>query len=163
MTAAKLLSVAPPDLQAQHLQTQPLRFLNAYWNVWQHLAGRLDFALARAHDLDLRAFIALSYVQGGVTSPGELARAMGVPKYEVTRTLDRLSRLRAVARESDPLSARRQRLSATPEGRALWQAALSTVQAVAAPPLRALGSRLADLTSGLEQLAAQAHLSQETA
>ena len=104
-----------PDLNAQ-----PLRFLNAYWTLWQALAQPVDSALTRQHGLDLRAFIALSYVQGGATSPGELAAAMSIPNYEVSRTLDRLSHLGAITRQSDPANARRRRLSATPSGQVLW-------------------------------------------
>lgn len=138
-----------PDLNAQ-----PLRFLNAYWTLWQALAQPVDSALTRQHGLDLRAFIALSYVQGGATSPGELAAAMSIPNYEVSRTLDRLSHLGAITRQSDPANARRRRLSATPSGQVLWTSALMTVQAVTQPPLHALGPPLDALTSSLERLAA---------
>ncbi|GAA4010078.1 hypothetical protein GCM10022631_23250 [Deinococcus rubellus] len=135
------------------MSVQPLRFLNAYWTLWQALAQPVDSALARRHSLDLRAFIALSYVQGGATSPGELADAMSIPRYEVSRTLDRLSHLGAITRLSDPANARRRLLSATPSGQALWNAALATVQAVTQPPLHALGTPLEALTSHLERLA----------
>ncbi len=143
-----------PDLSAPDLSAQPLRFLNAYWTLWQALAQPVDTALTRQHGLDLRAFIALSYVQGGATSPGELATAMSIPNYEVSRTLDRLDRLGAITRQSDPANARRRCLSATPSGQVLWSAALATVQAVTQPPLHALGPPLDALTASLERLAA---------
>lgn len=145
----------PPDSPPPDLAAQPLRFLNAYWMLWQALAQPVDGALTRLHGLDLRAFIALSYVQGGMTSPGELSVSMSIPKYEVSRTLDRLSKLGAITRRSDPSNARRRTLTATPSGRALWASALATVQAVTQPPLAALGP-LEALTLGLEQLAAHA-------
>ncbi|TSA87488.1 winged helix-turn-helix transcriptional regulator [Deinococcus detaillensis] len=144
-----------PDSSAPDLAAQPLRFLNAYWTLWQALAQPVDSALVRLHDLDLRAFIALSYVQGGMTSPGELSVTMSIPKYEVSRTLDRLTKLGAITRRSDPANARRRTLGVTPSGQALWASALATVQAVTQPPLEALGP-LEALTLGLEQLAAHA-------
>lgn len=142
------------------LESEPLRFLGAYWNVWQVLAARTDARLAQEHGLDLRSFIALSYIQGEALSPGRLADVMGVPRYEVTRTLDRLTALNAITRTSDTRNARYQQLGATPQGRTLWASALATVHKVAGPPLLALGSRLGTLTESLEQLAA--HAAQET-
>lgn len=145
----------PPDDHIPDLAAQPLRFLNAYWTLWQALAQPVDGALTRRHGLDLRAFIALSYVQGQLTSPGELSVTMSIPKYEVSRTLDRLTKLGAITRRSDPTNARRRTLSVTPSGQALWASALATVQAVTQPPLEALGP-LEALTLSLEQLAAHA-------
>ncbi|WP_295820573.1 MarR family winged helix-turn-helix transcriptional regulator [uncultured Deinococcus sp.] len=135
------------------LHAQPLRFLTAYWGVWQSMSGRANADLA-AHGLDLRSFIALSYVQGSPTSPGELARVLDVPRYEMTRILDRLTALGAITRELDPTSARSRRLDVTPAGRAQWEAALQAVTATVDPALTSLGSRLEPLTASLEHLAA---------
>lgn len=138
----------PTDLSAQ-----PLRFLTAYWGVWQALSGQVSAALD-AHGLDLKSFIALSYVQGGPTSQADLARVLGVPRYEVTRILDRLSDVGAITREADPANARLRRLGATPAGLALWAASLHTVTTLVAPAVDALGPRLDTLTTTLEMLAA---------
>ncbi|MFC3831826.1 MULTISPECIES: MarR family winged helix-turn-helix transcriptional regulator [Deinococcus] len=135
------------------LHAQPLRFLTAYWGVWQSMSGRANADLA-AHGLDLRSFIALSYVQGSPTSPGELARVLDVPRYEMTRILDRLTALGTITRELDPTSARSRRLDVTPAGRAQWEAALQAVTATVDPALTSLGSRLEPLTASLEHLAA---------
>jgi len=135
-----------------------MRFLNAYWNVWQALAARADLELTRRHGLDLRAFIALSYIGGDVSSPGELARAMGLPKYVITRTLDSLSTLEAITRSSDPQNARRHALESTAIGTELWKAALETLNSVTEPPLLALGPQLETVTSLLEQLFTLAQL-----
>ncbi len=142
---------APPDLSVQ-----PLRFLNAYWQVWQALAARAEGQLSQAHGLDLRAFMALAYIQGGLSSPGDLAVQLGLPRYVVTRTLDTLSHLQAVERAALPGDARRQHLSVTPSGQALWTAALQTVMAVCQGPLAPLGPRLESLTAALEDLARNA-------
>jgi len=142
-----------PDLSAPDLSAQPLRFLHAYWRVWQALAARAEGQLSREHGLDLRAFIALSYLQSGVTGPGELATQLGLPRYVITRTLDALVRLGAVKRGIDSHDARRQTLLVTQAGHALWAAALRTVEQVCAAPLGALGEALTPLTVALEQLA----------
>ena len=152
------LSGLPPDLG-----TQPLRFLNAFWAVWQGLSGHVNGELLIRHGLDLRAFIALSYVQGAPTSPGELARVLGVPRYEMTRILDRLTGLGAITRDSDPLNARSRRLEVTPSGQTLWDAAVQTVNTLVCPSLRALGAELHPLTVGLERLASLTELSVPTA
>ncbi|WP_309569955.1 MarR family winged helix-turn-helix transcriptional regulator [Deinococcus sp.] len=138
---------SPPDLHAQ-----PLRFLTAYWGVWQALSTRVGAGLD-AHGLDLKGFIALSYVQGSPTSQADLARVLAVPKYEVTRILDRLSDLGAITRVADPENARFRRLEVTPTGQALWAASLHAVSAVVTPALDALGPRLEPLTATLESLA----------
>ncbi|MFC4452469.1 MarR family winged helix-turn-helix transcriptional regulator [Deinococcus sonorensis] len=138
----------PPDLNSPSL-----RFLTAYWNVWQALAARAELQLSQEHGLDLRAFIALSYLQSGVRSPGELALQMGLPRYVVTRTLDALSRLDAVERATDRADGRRQQLGVTAAGRALWQQALQTVEEVCEVPLSSVEGGLTPLTLQLEQLA----------
>ncbi|WP_165795233.1 MarR family winged helix-turn-helix transcriptional regulator [Deinococcus koreensis] len=148
----------PPDPSAQPPSpqlpsSQPLRFLNAYWAVWQGLSGRVNGELLRLHGLDLRAFIALSYVQGAPTSPGELARVLDVPRYEMTRILDRLTGLQAITRTTDPANARSRRLEVTLSGQSLWDAALQTVTTLVQPSLQALGPGLEPLTAGLERLA----------
>lgn len=145
--------LAAPDLSAPDLSAQPLRFLHAYWRVWQALAARAEGQLSREHGLDLRAFIALSYLQSGVSGHGELAVHLGLPRYVITRTIDALVRLGAVERGTDPHDARRQTLFVTRAGHALWAAALRTVEQVCAAPLGALGEALAPLTVALEQLA----------
>ena len=145
--------LAPPDPSAPDLSAQPLRFLHAYWRVWQALAAHAEGQLSREHGLDLRGFIALSYLQSGVSGPGELAVQLGLPRYVVTRTLDALSRLGAVERNADIHDARRQTLLVTPAGHALWAAALRTVEQVCGPPLQALDAQLDPLTAALELLA----------
>lgn len=144
---------APPNLAVPDLSAQPLRFLHAYWRVWQALAAHAEGQLSREHGLDLRAFIALSYLQSGVTGPGDLAVQLGLPRYVITRTLDTLVRLGAVERGTDPHDARRQTLLVTQAGHALWAAALRTVEQVCAGPLGGLGEALTPLTVALEQLA----------
>lgn len=143
---------SPPDLS-----TQPLRFLAAYWTVWQTLTQQVDQQLNAELALDLRAFIALSYIQAG-TTPGDLAHILSVPKYEVARTLKRLEKLQAISRRPAPHNARYHELSVTPHGRALWCDALAIVQSLTAPLLEPLGGQLDVVTRALEQVA-RAHSS----
>ena len=65
-----------PDPHSPDLTRQPLRFLAAYWTAWQGLSGQVQAALAREHDLDLRAFLILSHVQAGPHTPSDLARTL---------------------------------------------------------------------------------------
>lgn len=144
-----------PDRPA--LESPEVRVLVGCWEVWQALAGAGDEALRTAHGLNLREFIALSHVQGsgdGVCSPAELAAALGVPRYEVSRTLGRLEALGAVRRtRTGGTDARQVRVELTPHGAQLWEAALGTVQALVRPVLAPLGDALPGLGNALHAAA----------
>ncbi|MFD1731957.1 MarR family winged helix-turn-helix transcriptional regulator [Deinococcus malanensis] len=135
----------------------PMAFLQAFWEVWQTLAARVEAALSSRHGLDLRAFITLAYVQSnepGADQPAALARLTGVPRYEMSRILSRLETGGAVTRQSTHSDARRVTVSATPEGRLLYAEAEQTVLEVVAPLLSQLGEpATAGLTTKLRQLA----------
>lgn len=146
LPASALASFAPAGSPA-------LPFMTALWNVWQALSARGEQALRERHGLDLRAFIALSHVQAAATHPAELARTLGVPRYEVSRVLGDLEARGAVSRSTQPGAGRRVVVNATPQGRALWHAALVTLDAVTAPALGALGPEHAHLTALLDRVA----------
>lgn len=147
MTAPR--SPDPPS----ELDTPELALLTALWDAWQALTRRGEAELRSRHDLDLRAFIALAYVQGGTTQPAALAHELGVPRYEVSRVLQALETRGAVTRSAAPGDARRVTVTVTSQGLALWEAALGTVRAVTGPPLAALGPQAAGLTHALHALA----------
>lgn len=140
-----------------HSDVSPMAFMQAFWEVWQTLAARVEAALGTRHGLDLRAFITLAYVQGeepGADQPAALARLTGVPRYEMSRILSRLETGGAVTRQNTHSDARRVTVSATPEGRVLYAEAEQTVLEVVAPLLRQLGEpATAGLTGTLRQLA----------
>lgn len=130
-----------------------LAFLTALWDAWQALSAQVEAELRARHGLDLRAFVALAYVQGGAEQPARLARELGVPRYEVSRVLHALETRGAVWRGQTGPDARRVTVTVTPAGRALWEDALETVRALTAPPLAALGPRAGGLTDDLHILA----------
>ena len=141
-----------PDLNAQ-----PLRFLSAYWTVWQGLGSRLHQVLQAEHDLDLRTFIVLSHLQQIPVTPSQLAAVLDLPRYEVARVLRRLEERGALTRTPLPGDARRHALQATASGADLWRAALHTAERSAAPAVTALGPDLDALTAALERLTTLTH------
>ncbi len=134
-----------------------MAFLTALWEAWQALTRLGEAELRARHDLDLRAFVALAYVQGGTAQPAALARELGVPRYEVSRVLRALEARGAVTRGPAQADARRVTVTVTPRGADLWNAALETVRGVTGPPLATLGPRAQVLTDDLRALAHAAH------
>ena len=141
-----------PDLNAQ-----PLRFLSAYWTVWQGLGSRLQQALQHEHDLDLRTFIVLSHLQEAPVNPSQLAGTLDLPRYEIARVLRCLEERQALTRAPQASDARRHTLHVTASGAALWRAALHTAEQSAAPAVTALGPDLDVLTVALERLTRLTH------
>lgn len=127
--------------------------MTALWNVWQVLSGQGEQALRERHDMGLRAFITLSHVQAGPTHPAQLALALGVPRYEVSRVLGSLETRGAVVRAAQSGEAGRVVVTATPQGAALWRSALDTLEDVTAPTLAGLGADRELLTSLLTRVA----------
>lgn len=98
-------------------------------------------------------------VFGGPTSLGRLARVEDVAGPTMTRIVDGLCRLGLARREPHPDSARSVRISATPEGERLMQAAAQRRIDVIATALAALPARdherIADAAPALAPLAAE--------
>lgn len=145
-----------PPAPKSALHTPEVQFLMGCWEVWHALAGPGDAALHAAHGLGLREFIALSHVQAGPTTPAELARVLGLPRYEVSRLLARLEAVGAVTRTRTPADARQVQVGVTPSGRALWAAALRSVQRFVQPALAPLGPDLPALGASLRATAERA-------
>ncbi len=141
--------VAFPDLHSSELQ-----FLTALWDSWQALISAGTARLRAEHGLELRGFIALSYLQAGPQQPAHLARELGLARYEVSRTLAALDGLGAVTRERGGTDARGVTVRITPAGRERWAAALQTVRAVTGPALAGLSpAAAAQLTQSLQTVA----------
>lgn len=153
MDTAPASSTDPPTRPPTLPAPPELAFLTALWEVWQTLSARGEAELRARHSLDLRSFIALAYLQGGESQPARLACELGVPRYEVSRVLHALESRGAVTRTSARIDARRVTVTVTPQGAALWAAALDTVRAVTGPPLATLGLRAEHLTRDLSALA----------
>lgn len=73
-------------------------------------------------DLSLRQLSALYGIRDGISSPGQLARRMGVTPAVVTGLIDRLQQRGYVRREADPNDRRRFRLTLTESGLAVGDA-----------------------------------------
>jgi DNA-binding MarR family transcriptional regulator len=89
------------------------------WHRWAAAtlqASHLD------QELSLRQLGVLYLIQGGLTSPGQLARRLWVTPAVVTGLLDRLEQRGFVRREIDPADRRRLRLELTEAGRATGEA-----------------------------------------
>ncbi|MFC6617613.1 MarR family winged helix-turn-helix transcriptional regulator [Deinococcus radiophilus] len=93
----------------------PMLFLMGLWDVWQSLT-REGEQLLREHGLDLRSFIVLCYVGAGTAQPTALASALGVARYDISRTLKRLEEAGLLERFSDPGDARRSHLTLSSAG-----------------------------------------------
>jgi DNA-binding MarR family transcriptional regulator len=136
------------------LQSPEVQFLTALWDTWQALVAAGAAQLEARHALELRGFIALSYLQAGPQQPAQLARELGLPRYEISRTLAALDGLGAVTRERGGTDARGVTVRITPAGRDRWAAALQTVQAVTGPALAGLSpAAAAQLTQSLQTVA----------
>ena len=81
----------------------------------QWVTGRVQEA-GDCEGISLRQFAALRGIQGGASSPGDLARLWRVTPAVITGILDRLERRKLVRREPDPVDRRRLRLALTAEG-----------------------------------------------
>jgi len=146
---------APPQLPGRADET--LRFLHAYWTLWQTLSSHADDLLRTRFGLDLRDFIALSYLTGPTPlTPSDLVREMHLPKYVISRTLEHLARHEAVTSSTDPADGRRLHYTLTPHGEELQRSALHAIQGQVRPALAALGPHASELTRHLEHLLAAA-------
>lgn len=134
-TPPDLPELALSELASSGLNSPELHFLTALWDTWQALSSVGEARLRALHGLDLRGFIALSYLQGGPQHPADLARELGVPRYEVSRVLAALDTLGAVTRARGGADGRGVIVRITPAGRERWVAALHTTQALTGPPL----------------------------
>lgn len=127
----------PPSTEAE-LNSPELRFLTALWDTWQALTTVGEARLRALHGLDLRGFVALSYLQAGPQHPADLARELGVPRYEVSRVLAALDALGTVTRERGDTDGRGVIVRITPAGCERWGAALQTIRTLTGPALARL-------------------------
>ena len=138
------MSLPPPSPRADdELNSSELQFLTAMWDIWQALTTVGEARLRAQHGLDLRGFIALSYLQERPQQPADLARELGVPRYEISRVLAALDAQGAVTRERGTGSpggdGRGVIVHITPLGCERWAAALQTIRTLTGPPLAHLG------------------------
>lgn len=131
-----------------------IQLLAAIWNLWQSLAADGTARLRGECGLNLKSFIALSYLEGRAYQPAELADAMQMPRYEVSRLLGELEGKGYVQRLRHPADGRQINIELTPQGVAAWQAGIQTAEAVTEPYLAGLdAAKRADLILTLAGLA----------
>lgn len=122
------------------MTTSPaIQLLTALWNLWQSLAADGAARLRDACGLDLKGFIALSYLQEHPYQPAELASALQMPRYEVSRLLGTLEAQGYLARSRARRDGRQVSVQVTDQGRLAWERGVQTVEAVTAPYLAHLG------------------------
>lgn len=128
----------PPPCSSPDLP-QAVQLLAAMWIFMQSVTTEGEPLLREQHGLDLREVIALSYVRSLTPGPTELARALHLPRYEVSRLLSRLEGRGLLQRRGGHApDARRVRIHLTPAGEHLWQASLHTANEVTRRHLRHL-------------------------
>jgi len=142
-----------PSMHPEHLPPG-LAFLKAHFLLHRALTARVGMRLEREQGIEVRDLIALSFIAwGGVNTPTELARELQLPKYEVSRSLERLVALGAVTRTLDPVDARRTRVHLTESGREFHERSIAAVQETVGPALESF-PKMQELLGGLERLAA---------
>lgn len=115
-----------------------IQLLAAIWTLWQSLAAEGAARLRQECGVDLRGFIALGYLQARSYQSTELADAMQMPRYEVSRLLSELENKGFIQRVRQQQDGRQVCVSLTPAGLAAWKMGLHTVENVTAPYLAGL-------------------------
>lgn len=118
--------------------SSPLELLTALWNLWQSLMADGAERLREECGLDLKEFIAASYLQAAPAHPAELAERMQMPRYEVSRLLRSLEDKGLARRTRDGVDRRQVVVELTPGGLEAWQRGLRTAEQVTAPYLAGL-------------------------
>lgn len=127
------LASLPPELNAPSIQ-----LLTGMWLLWHTFAQRGEKVLHERHSLDLRSFIAMSYLQNCPQRPAQLSSILGVPRYEVSRTIKELEAQQLVTRTPQGDDGRSVSIALTEMGHQTWREALLTVQEVIDPVLAGL-------------------------
>lgn len=120
------------------LSSPSLQLLTALWNLWQSLAADGDTRLRVECGVDLKGFIALGYLQARPYQPAELAAALQMPRYEVSRLLGTLENSGLISRVRDGRDGRQVTVNLTQDGQDTWDRGLITVEDVTAPALAGL-------------------------
>ncbi|GEM45845.1 MarR family winged helix-turn-helix transcriptional regulator [Deinococcus cellulosilyticus] len=149
---------AVPEISDFTQRTTPsFRFLCAYWLVGQALVARVESTLQNEEKMDLRELIVLSYLAAGTSYPSEVAQHILLPKYEVSRTLDRLLKKGLIERQVDEKDARRMQFRVTHAGLEAQLRALELTEDATSPLLM----QLQDTETFVNQMEMLSQLAQE--
>lgn len=115
-----------------------IQLLTALWNLWQSLAADGSARLREECGLELKEFIAVSYLQACPLHPAKLAQEMQMPRYEVSRLLGSLEEKGFVQRSRQQKDGRQVLVELTASGLSAWQRGLRAVERVTEPYLSCL-------------------------
>ncbi len=128
--------------------------LSTHWKVGQVLDRAAGEALTVNCGLGRRELVLLSLIDGGMAYPSDLARELELPRYFISRALDKFERDGLVNRAFDEQDARRTRFTLTPTGKELQIRALTLLESVLRPWFELYGiERVRQLAIDLETLA----------
>lgn len=128
-------------------------FVRALGALQRGLALTVKPWMEEALGIDLRLFVLLKRIQGGVAHPGELAKGSVETPSQVTRQVDKLERLGLVERALDREDSRRIRLALTPRARSLLDEVDAAFVRRLAPAFAGIdAAQRAAMVSGLQAL-----------
>lgn len=144
-------------MSAHALAGQARRLVHGIAGTWRRLEARTAASLRDAGDLTLDDLVFVETVAMTDLAPGEIATALRMPAYAVSRRLASLEGAGMLRRGLDPDDHRRRTLVLTPHGRAVLAVAQAALEARVAPILAELGPERANvLLDALTRLAAGA-------
>ncbi|MDT8914440.1 MarR family transcriptional regulator [Amycolatopsis sp. PS_44_ISF1] len=130
-----------------------LRLLDALFRLNRSVLADARTHVAAAADLDLADFLTLRSITLGATTPGGLARDLGLNPAVVSRALTRLAQAGLIERRIDPADSRRSLVTLTTGGEHATEAIAARVRPGLAQRLRKLTPEQADaLLTALELL-----------
>ncbi len=134
--------------------SQSLRLLKALWLLNLAFTERGTTQLQTKYALEARDLIVLSYIAwGDMNSPSALVKELQLPKYVVSRCVEKLVRLGCIERQFDATDARRTFFKLTRTGSSQHLAAINEFQKTVYPVLAELGERTTErMVKDLEQL-----------
>jgi DNA-binding MarR family transcriptional regulator len=128
-------------------------FVRAMAGLQRALRVRLTPLLEQEHGIDLRLFVVLKQIAGGIAYPSGLALDASESPSQITRQLDKLERLGLIERALDRKDSRRIRLALTPAAEALFRSVEAAFAEQIGPALSKLEpDRRRVLIAGLQDL-----------
>lgn len=110
---------SPPSDDLTHLAS---RYLMSYWQHREHFARTLAPILKTEHDLELRDYAIMRYLESDSVTPSLLAEILQMPGYATSRLIDPLIKKGLITRSVDTGDARKYRLQLTDQGKMVTRA-----------------------------------------
>ena len=129
-------------------------FLVHQWRLNQTLGRHLTPLIEARHGVSLKNLLMLGHIQAGIQYPTELAEALQMPRHMASRAIDDLLGGGLIERRIDEADSRRTRLTVSPAGLKVMEAAQHTVDdSLNELFARIPAARRAQVQSALELLA----------